>query len=145
MSEIRCVIECHTPPPAEARPPGCARLGIQAGKEVTQDAALQDQPPRFELTLTVELAPEGGAAVFKGRYAQGPRAAPFLYLCWGERSAGAWAGCGRSKLMLAGIPREQLVRAAQTGVPLRARVCLSNARGGPAFAALPAALVAWVE
>lgn len=146
MNEIQCLFECHNLPETGAPSADCRRLGIQEGKDVVEDVPYAGQAEiHFAFTLRVETEPGSGPVVFKGKYVQGPRSEPFVYLCWGDRPDGEWVGCGRSKIPLGAIPTGQIERALQGGGPLRARISLTGRGGGPAFATLKADHVAWME
>jgi hypothetical protein len=126
--------------------PMCQRLGIQEGKEVIQDRVYGGQARiHFQFPIQIEMEPAGGMVIFKGKYVQGPRSDPFIYLCWGSRSEGTWVSCGRSKIPLNAIPRAQIQRALNDGGVLRARVSLTNHLGNPKFATLKAENVEWIE
>ena len=143
---LQVQFECHTLPHSASPLPLCQRLGIQEGKEVIQDVPFEGQPEiRFQFSLQAEEEPVSGTVIFKGKYVQGPRSDPFIYLCWGERSEGTWVTCGRAKIPLGAIPRQQIQRALHDGVALRARIRMSDSRGNPAFATLKANHVEWIE
>jgi hypothetical protein len=146
MDTLQVLFECHSLPAAGAPQPVCQRLGIQAGKEVLQDIPYGDQSViQFQFTLQAILAPDGGQVIFKGRYVQGPRAEPFIYLCWGDRADGNWVQYGRSKIPLRAIPHQLLQQGWASGKALHARIRLSDSRGMPALATLKENLVEWLE
>lgn len=144
MLQVR--FECHTLPAPGALAPTCQRLGIQEGKAVIQDIALAGQDEiHFQFPLQLEVEPVSGMVIFRGKYVQGPRADPFVYLCWGDRAEGTWMQCGRSKIPLGAIPRALIDRALRDGAVLQARIRLTNRQGNPAFATLKADQVTWME
>jgi hypothetical protein len=136
---------CHTLPRSGSPALACRRLGIQEGKEVVQDVPFEGQAGvHFAFSVQVVVDPASGAVVFKGKYVQGPRSDPFIYLCWGDRlEAGGWEAVGRSKIPLGAVPSAQIQQALQEGGALRARIGLSDWRGNPAFATLKADHVEW--
>ncbi|MBE0696631.1 MAG: hypothetical protein IH586_06880 [Anaerolineaceae bacterium] len=143
---LQIQFECHRLPRSGAPQASCQRLGIQEGKEVVQDIPFEGQAEiRFQFSLQAEMEPVSGTVFFKGKYVQGPRSAPFIYLCWGDRIEGTWVPCGRTKIPLGAIPREQIQRALEDGSALRARISLTDRRGNPAFATLKADHVEWVD
>ena len=143
---LQVVFDCHTLPKPGVPMPICQRLGIQEGKEVVQDVPYEAQTEiRLQIPIQVEVDPANGTKFFKGKYVQGPRTAPFIYLCWGDRSDGAWDQWGRAKIPLGAIPGQQIQQALQDGSLLRARIGLTDSRGNPACATLKADHVAWME
>ena len=146
VKTLQVIFVCHTLPHSGSTLPTCKRLGIQEGKEVVQDVPIEDQDEiQFQFSLQAEAAPEGEMVIFKGKVVQGPRSAPFIYLCWGDRSEGAWVQCGRAKIPLGAIPSRQIQKALDNGSALRARIGMTDSRGNPAFATLKADHVAWIE
>ena len=99
----------------------------------------------FHFSFLVEMDPVGGKILFKGKFVQGPRSDPFVYLCWGDRLEGAWVQCGRAKIPLSAIPRGQIQQTLHDGGALHARIGMTDSRGNPAFATLKANQVEWIE
>jgi hypothetical protein len=143
---LKVVFECHTLPQSGSPSPTCQRLGIQQGNDVVEDIPFAGRAEiHFRFTLQVEEEPDTAKVNFKGKLVQGPRSDRFVYLCWGDRPGGTWEPCGRAKIPLGAIPRQQLQRALTDGKPLRARIRLTGSRGNPAFATLKEDLVEWVN
>ncbi len=143
---LQVQFECHTLPHSASSLPHCQRLGIQEGKVVILDIPVEGQAEiRFQFSLQAEVEPVSGKIIFKGKYVQGPRSDPFIYLCWGDRPEGIWAPCGRSKIPLGAIPSQQIQRALRDGGALRARISMTDSRGKPAFATLKANHVEWMD
>jgi hypothetical protein len=141
---LQVVFECHSLPLIGAALPGCRRLGIQEAKIVVQDVPFEGKELiHFFFALQVEF--NSAKPIFRGKYVQGPRSDPFIYLCWGEREGEAWAQTGRAKILLATIPGTLMERALREGSPLKARIRMVDARGNPAMATLKAGLVEWIE
>jgi len=140
--KLEIELEC-TDLPAET-PPGLAelRLGVQIGQEVEQDAVCPAQQIIFRFAVQVDFDP-GGAPNFSGKAVHGPRGERFLYLCWGERADGKWHGDRRAKLPLKPVTRGMVEAALQTGLPLRARIRLTDAKGRPAAATLKPEVYEW--
>ena len=142
---LQVLFECHTLPHPGSPQPICQRLGIQEGKAVVQDIPLEGQVEiHFHFTLQVELEPSSGAVMYKGKYVQGPRSNPFIYLCWGNRSEGYWEQYGRAKIPLNVIPRQQIQQKLQDGSLLCARIRLTGSNGKPALATLNSNYVEWI-
>ena len=143
---LQVVFECYCLPHPVSHLPTCQRLGIQEEKEVVQDVPFEGKSEiQFHFSIQAEAVPSGGAFFFKGKYAQGPKSARFIYLCWGERTDGAWAPCGRAKIPLGAIPHQQIQQALEHGGVLRARIVMTDSRGNPAFATLKGNHVEWIE
>ncbi len=143
---LQVLFECHTLPHSGSPLPICQRLGIQEGKAVIRDIPFEGQAEiRFQFSLQAEMEPVSETVIFKGKFVQGPRTASFIYLCWGDRSAGAWVGYGRAKIPLGAIPRLQIQRALQDGRALRARIGMCDSRGNPACGTLKENQVEWIE
>jgi hypothetical protein len=146
LTTLQAVFVCHSLPNSPSHLPTCQRLGIQEGKEVVQDVPFDDRSEiHLQFSFQVEVEPSSGTFIFKGKYVQGPRSAPFIYLCWGERPEGAWVQCGRAKIPLGAIPKKQIQRMLENGGVLRARIAMSDSRGNPAFATLKENHVEWIE
>ncbi len=137
--------ECVSLPEPDSFATGCRRLGIQDGKVVTQDVLIEGQATiHFQFTIQVAIDPANDTPNFKGSYIQGPRAAHFIYLCWGDRHEGGWVMHSRAKIPLAGLPVEKIQQAVRAGTPLRARIRMSDSRGKPAVATLKPGQVEWL-
>lgn len=143
---LQVLFECHTFPHPGSPRPICQRLGIQEGKEVTQDIPFEGQVEvSFHFTLQVEVEPISGMTIYRGKYVQGPRYNPFIYLCWGNRSEGNWEQYGRAKIPLSVIPRQQIQQKLQDGSLLSARIRMTGSNGNPALATLNSNHVEWIE
>ena len=141
---ITITLVCHTFP--TAFPPGSAapRLGLQEKKEVVHAVPYSgEEEILFAVDLQAALDPASGSARFKGKAVQGPSSERFLYLSWGDWSNGAWVMVARTKIQLSMLPGELLKTALASGRGVRARLCLSDARGRPATGSLKAAQVVW--
>jgi hypothetical protein len=90
---------------------------------------------RFDLPLEVTFD-SNGSPVYKGPYVQGPRQAPFVYLVWGDRVAGAWRTARRAKFPLSALPRPLVERAVRTGAPIRVRIRMAWENGEPVAATI---------
>lgn len=118
-------------------------LGIQKGKQVIEDQAADAAEIVFECPLRVEKNSESGKPNFLGPYAQGTPKERFIYLCWGERKAGAWDGFGRVKVHLKEITWSAVEQALTAAKPLEATVKLTNSKGQPIYASVGKEYITW--
>ncbi len=114
------------------------RLGIQEGKEVKHDVPGDAAEARFRFALDVTRNPRSGLPTFSGAYAQGTPESRFVYLCWGERVDGTWNGFRRAKIMLGHLGWDCIHEAVTKQQPIRARIVVTDAKGGPVSASLAA-------
>lgn len=135
---IKLRIECFDLPPHDWGGHAEIWLGIQCGKEVVQEVKLPTQDVVFEAELRVDGDPAHGRPNFLGPYAQGSAQDRFLYLCWGRRHFGLWAGFRRAKISLSGLNWEDI-----DSNRLMARVRCTDAKGGPSCASLKGDFVTW--
>jgi len=94
--------------------------------------------------ITVEpFTNKQGLRTLRGRHVQDGIGGRFVYLSWNRvGDDGAATMFCRSKLMLSGIP-DDVLEAAITAGTLRARLGLTNAKGGPVTARLLPPAVEW--
>lgn len=113
-------------------------LGIQEGKVVVQDKpVVPGEILQFEAELLVEQGIPGERTRFRGKFLQGTRQEPFLYLCWGERANdGAWIMIRRAKFPLSALPTREIDAALKNKTPIRVRVNMTDKRGDPVCAML---------
>ncbi|MEZ4865541.1 MAG: DUF5990 family protein [Caldilineaceae bacterium] len=130
--------------------PGCefdgrsnVRLGIQKGKDVIEDVSAAAAEIVFTCLLRVAKNSETGKPNFLGPYAQGTPQARFIYLCWGERMDGAWAGFGRTKIHLQEIPWHSVEASIATGNAIEATIKMTNKKGAPLFASVGKENITW--
>ncbi len=130
--------------------PGCevdgrtkVRLGIQKGKDVIEDVLAEAAEITFTCLLRVERNSETGKPNFLGPYAQGTPQVRFLYLCWGERKAGAWEGFGRAKIHLKAIAWDDVAQSVATGEPIEAIIKMTDKKGNPIYASVREDQISW--
>lgn len=115
-------------------------IGIQIGRDVVDLVPARDDV-RFTTAIRLVMSDDRDDD-FRGPVVQGPRGGRFVYLVW---NAGATPGAmiGRTKVPLRMAPTAVLHTAARSGDPLVAHLNLTDERGRPRFASLPADVVTW--
>lgn len=115
-------------------PPTSVLFCLQAGKgELVNPVRATGRDLAFDFELQCVA---GDPPRLLGRFAQGPPAARFVYVCSGTSAgdiASAWTR--RAKIPLAGITNELIARA--RGARLEARISGTAKDGGPACATVP--------
>ncbi len=129
--EIAIRVRCHDLPGVRFGERSAVRLGIQKGREVVDDVPAEGDGVTFAATLRVG-GRENGGPNFLGPYAHGKPEDRFLYLCWGERTAGGWELFGRAKVPLAHLGWDRLNRSWDAEGPITLSVSMTARRGGPA-------------
>lgn len=145
--KVEFEIECHEFPCATLSPYAHLRLGIQERNEVRQDVACTPCPEegvRFRFTLEAMIDPASHTVTFRGGYAQGPRNAQFVYLCWGAWGEDGWQHFRRAQLPLGGLDVALVERALRAARPIRVRVRMTDAKGEPATAMLKPEQMEWL-
>jgi hypothetical protein len=132
---VRLTVECVDLPPHDWGGHREIWLGIQRGKDVVQEVQLPAEQVTFEGELRVsgDMAPN-----FLGPYAHGTVQERFLYLCWGYRHLGSWAGFRRVKIPLTGLTFQSMVSG-----HLHVRIRCTDAKGGPICATIKGDAVVW--
>lgn len=141
-SEIRVELHCPRLPGARFQARNTVRVGIQAGREVADDIAADAEEAVFAARLRVTRLADG-AFDFGGPSVFGTRGDRFLYLCWGERTGGAWDGFRRAKIKLGHVPPNVCQSALDEGRSIVGRLELTDAKGGPKCASLRPDEVRW--
>ena len=143
--EIQIRIRCEKIPIAYgARFPGF-RLGIQKGDQVIDDAPVDRTEATFLCTAKVRRNEADGRPRFSGPFVKGTPASQFIYLCWGERAGEEWVGRRRAKLLLAGLDWVLISSTPDPERPVEVFVDMTDNRGEPACASLPANKIRWVR
>ncbi len=133
---------CRNLPGIAAGQAGHLRLGIQRGKEVTEDVSVDREEIIFRFALEAKLN-SANRPVFTGAYAQGTPAERFVYLCWGQRDGVAFLTEMRTKIPLASLTWEEVKQAAAAGRAVRAVLQLSRAEGRPFTGTLKEPHIVW--
>lgn len=129
--EITLQIHCHHLPGVEFDGKAAVRLGIQQGKDVTEDVPADIAEVTFTVPLRVKRHPSDGLPRFSGAYVQGRPGDQFVYLCWGERLDGQWEGFRRAKVRLEGLDWGRLQVALTTASAIEVSLEMTDAKGGP--------------
>lgn len=136
-------LRCIDLPGRELKGRSQIRLGIQKGKDAIEDVLADAVEVVFTCSVRVARNEATGKPIFLGPYAQGTPSERFLYLCWGERNAGAWEGIGRAKVHLKAIEWATVEHAITTGHPLEATIKMTDKKGGPLCASVPSDHITW--
>jgi hypothetical protein len=116
-------------------------VGIQVGRDPAQLVRADQSETRWE--VDVEIVRKEGVLDFRGLAVQGKRGDRFIYLTWGNVSAGdGFEMFRRAKLMLDRVEPGVIVSAVKTGC-LAAWVDLTGDDGGPRCARVDPPAVAW--
>ena len=137
---IKLKIECFDLPPHDWGGHSEIWLGIQRGRDVVQEVKLPAEAVSFDAELRAAPGISQENPNFLGPYAQGPVRDRFIYLCWGGRAGGGWAGFRRAKLPLVELTWESL-----ESNHLLARVRCTDAKGGPVCATLRGEYLTWTS
>ncbi len=113
-------------------------LGIQQGKDVVQEVKLPVETASFRCELRVGNDSSQGSPNFLGPCAQGTVQDRFVYLCWGYRHLGMWAGFRRAKLPLGHLTWVN-IEDNQVHVTVRC----TDPKGGPICATVRDEFVSW--
>ena len=135
---VKLTIECVELPPHDWGGHAEIWIGIQQGKDVVQAVQLPVETVVFGAELRVGNDSTQGVPNFLGPYAQGSAQDRFVYLCWGQRHFGLWAGFRRAKLPLSGLSWADL----ETN-HVHAKVRCTDAKGGPICATVRQEFVTW--
>ena len=136
-SELVLVLHCRDLPAAGPGGGDAVRLGVQEGREVTQDVPARGAEVTFSVTLRVTEDARTGVVRYGGPFVQGRTGDHFVYLCWLEQRGETWAQIGRAKLPLRYLDDRGVSAALRDGLPMHVFLEMTNARGGPLFATIP--------
>jgi hypothetical protein len=138
--KITIEIECTELPGAEN---GSLYLGIQRDDVVTEAAPAESKRIVFKPTLRARRN-AGGSVNFLGPFAQGPKSERFIYLNWMMTNGSVvTAMVGRIKLHLNHIKWAAVLKAAEENKPVRVKLVLTNAKGGPVLASVRPDVAKW--
>jgi hypothetical protein len=118
-------------------------LGIQRDDVITEAAPVDSKRIVFGPTLRARRNADGSVN-FLGPFAQGPKAERFIYLNWATTNGEMLTTMvGRVKLHLNHIKWAAVERAAQVKKPIRVKLALTTAKGGPVMASLRPNVAKW--
>jgi hypothetical protein len=127
------------------RPDGSPMENVHVGVQIGRDPAqlVRADQPETRWEVDVEIVQKEGVLDFRGLAVQGKRGDRFIYLTWGNVSAGdEFEMFRRAKLMLDRVEPGIIESAVNTGC-LAARVDLTGHDGGPRCARVDPPAVAW--
>lgn len=133
---------CRDLPGTAAGQAGNLRLGIQRGKEVTEDVPVDREEISFRFTLEARPNP-GGRPVFTGAHAQGTPAERFVYLCWGQRDGTTFVTEMRTKIPLGALTWDEVRSASASSRVIRALLRLRKPAGQPITGTLREQYMTW--
>jgi hypothetical protein len=144
--ELTLLIHCRNLPGATFGERTAVRLGVQKGSaEVIDDVAGDTPSVTFTVPLRVKARRDAtDQPDFGGPFAQGKPGERFVYLCWGERTAGGhWDGFRRAKLPLYALDRPRVLAALSSGRPIEVHIGMTDAKGAPVCATLRPEQLEW--
>lgn len=134
--EVVLFLDCGEFPGLEFEGRRPVHLGVQAAKRVEQVVAGDATSAGLRIPLTV-VEGRDGRPEFRGSYVAGRRGQRFVYLVWFV-PGGELPGFRRAKVGLSHLNWADLA-----GDELRARLRLTDARGGPVCASLGEDVLQW--
>jgi hypothetical protein len=138
--EVTIEITCTTPPGPEH---GSLYLGIQRDEAIIETTPANSKRIVFKPTLRARRNADGSVN-FLGPFAHGPKTERFIYLNWAEPNVkGQMAMFGRIKLHLNHINWTAVEKAAKASKPIRVKLALVNAKGGPVLASVRSDAARW--
>lgn len=143
MSEIlQLQLACSAFPslPFEGR--AAVFLGIQYQQEVLEETPVTAEEKTFELQVKVSQGKDGSPN-FTGPYVFGKTGDKFLYLVWLMKTAIGDERFRRAKIKLQALSWEQIRKAQAEKIPIRAKIILTDAKGGPICASLKPPYIQW--
>ena len=135
---VKLTIECIDLPTHDWDGHAEIWLGIQQGKDVVQAVKLPIETVVFDAELRVGNDSSQGAPNFLGPFAQGSAQDRFVYLCWGSRHLGLWAGFRRAKLPLSKVTWTDIEQN-----HVHVSVLCTDAKGGPICATIRDEFITW--
>lgn len=117
-------------------------LGIQRKKEVLEETPTSIPQKVFSLQVKVNEGKDG-LPNFTGPYVFGKIGDKFLYLVWFIKTANGKEGFRRAKIKLQDLSWKQIQKSIAGQSPIRANICLTDAKGGPICASLKPPYIQW--
>lgn len=134
---------CRDLPGTAAGQAGNLRLGIQRGREVTEDVPVDVEEIIFRFALEARLDPASHHPIFVGAHAQGTPAERFVYLCWGQRDGTAFLTEMRTKIPLPALTWDEVRSASASSRVIRALLRLRKPAGQPITGTLKEQYMTW--
>lgn len=116
-------------------------LGLQKGKETVSLVPGDVEQVVFSAPLRVQN--RDGRPNFLGPFAHGTPQQRFLYLVWSTKDGDTLQMFRRAKIHLSHLTWPQIRRAVEEGRPITATLRMTDARGGPLCASVPAGHITW--
>ena len=116
-------------------------LGIQKGKETVASVPGDVEQAVFSAPLRVQ--DRDGRPNFLGPFVHGTPQQRFLYLVWVAEDGDKPKMFRRAKIHLRHLTWSQLRSAFDEGRPITATLRMTDAKGGPLCASVPASHIAW--
>jgi len=118
-------------------------IGVQRGAEAVDLAPADARTVTF--TIPVRLEMDATARLdFRGPSVHGKPGARFLYLTWGDIAEdGRFEMVQRLKIGLSGLDEAMIAAAREPGVVLQGSLGLTDQRGRPMSASVPAGRIDW--
>jgi len=117
-------------------------LGIQHKKEIIEETPATVQEKTFHVQVKVSEGKTGGPN-FTGPYVFGKTGDKFLYLVWFIKTNSRNEGFRRAKIKLQDLSWKQIQKAKKGQYPIRARITLTDAKGGPICASVKPPYFQW--
>ncbi len=122
---------------------GDVHVGVQCRKDPVELTPGDAPEATFEFDVDI-LPTDDGAWDFRGPYIHGPRGERFIYLSWVDLlPGGAGAMFRRAKLHLSCLDAALITAAAEPGRHLKARLALTDGKGGPRCASIRPPGISW--
>lgn len=117
-------------------------VGVQEKKAVVMDTSITTDTKDFTLPVFVKPA-KNGPPNFLGDFVHGKVGDRFLYLVWYNKIGDEKMRFRRVKIKLAPIAWEHIERSIQEKTPIRAKINLTDSKGGPVCATLKSTNIKW--
>ena len=117
-------------------------LGIQRKQEILEETPATHKEKIFKVQVKLSEG-KNGQPNFTGAYVFGKTGDKFLYLVWFIKTSMGNEGFRRAKIKLQDLSWKQIRRAIVRQDPIRARIILTDAKGGPICASVKPPYIEW--
>lgn len=117
-------------------------LGIQHKKDILEETPATVEEKVFKVQIKLSTG-KNGQPNFTGPYVFGKTGDKFLYLVWFIKTGMGNEGFRRAKIKLQDLSWEQIRKAIAQQGPIRARITLTDAKGGPICASVKPPFIEW--